>query len=217
MGRIAILSGMEDRFSTIRARVRVEQKVQGSRFIGTAVPVGDREGAEAAVGEIRKEYHNATHHCYAYRLGVGGEESRCNDDGEPSGSAGRPILGALERAGLTNLVVVVTRFFGGTKLGIGGLARAYGGTTSLVLGAAERENRYLVSTLLLSVPHAYVGEVMRAVSRSDSRIVDTAYDEEVHLRLEVRRSKVEEVKAGLVECTAGNIRFSRNPGGKGQL
>lgn len=209
MCQIAILSRMEDRFCTIRARVRAEIKVQGSRFIGTAVPVRAREEAEAAVGEVRKEHHNATHHCYAYRLGAGVEESRFNDDGEPSGSAGRPILGALERAGLTNLVVVVTRYFGGTKLGVGGLARAYGGAASLVLGSAERETRYLMSTLLLSVPHAYVGEVMRTVSRLGVRIGDTTYDEEVHLRLEVRRSRLEQVKAGLVECTAGNVRFSR--------
>jgi uncharacterized YigZ family protein len=208
---------MEDRFSTIRARVRAELKVRGSRFIGTALPVNGKEEAEAAVGEIRKEYHNATHNCYAYRLGAGGEESRFHDDGEPSGSAGRPILGALDRAGVTNLVVVVTRYFGGTKLGVGGLARAYGGAASLVLERAERETRYLTSTLQLSVPHACVGEVMRAVSRFGARIGDTTYDEEVHLRLEIRTSKLEEVKAGLMECTAGNIRFSPGPGKEGQL
>ena len=183
--------------------------MRGSRFIGTALPVSDRAGAEAAVGEVRKEHHNATHHCYAYRLGLRGEESRFNDDGEPSGSAGRPILGALERAGLTDLVVVVTRYFGGTKLGVGGLARAYGGAALLVLGSAEKETRYLVTTLRLSIPHTYVGEVMRTVSRLGVKIGDTTYDEEVHLTLEVRRSRLEPLKAGLVECTAGNVRFSR--------
>jgi uncharacterized YigZ family protein len=208
---------MEDRFFTIRVRVRAETRVRGSRFIGTAIPVGSREEAEAVVAEIRKEHHSATHNCFAYRLGVGGEISRFNDDGEPSGSAGRPILGALERADLTDIVVVVTRYFGGTKLGVGGLARAYGDATTQALERAARETRYLTGTILLSIPHAYVGEVMRAVSRFGARIGDSTYDEEVHLRLEIRRSRLDEVKAGLVECTAGNIRFAQDPGDKGQV
>ena len=204
---------MEDQFCTIRARVRVEQKLRGSRFIGTALPVRTREEAEAAVADIRREYHDATHNCYAYRLGAAGGESRSNDDGEPSGSAGRPILGVLERAGLTDLLVVVTRYCGGTKLGMGGLARAYGGTASLVLGVAEREVRYLVSTLLLSVPHPSLGAVMRTASRCGARILDSVYDEEVHLQLEVRLSRLEQLRAALVESTAGKISFS---GGSGE-
>jgi uncharacterized YigZ family protein len=201
---------MRDTFDTIRARTRAELKVRGSRFIGTGIPVRTREEANDAIEGIRRQFHDATHNCFAYRLGVGGEERRFNDDGEPSGSAGRPILGALERAALTNLVVIVTRYFGGTKLGVGGLARAYGEATARVIQEAERETRTIVRTVSLVIPHAYVGEVMRAVSRMDARISDTTYDEEVHLELQVRRSKVRQLRAGLVECTAGNIRFTQN-------
>ena len=100
-------------------------KDNGSRFIALAYPVESEEEVREIVSLLRKEYHDARHHCYAYRLGVDGAVFRSSDDGEPSGSAGRPILGQIDSAGLSDILVVVVRYFGGIKLGIPGLIRAY--------------------------------------------------------------------------------------------
>ena len=99
-------------------------KDNGSRFIALAYPVESEAEVKEIVQRLKKEYHDARHHCYAYRLGLGGEPWRANDDGEPSGSAGRPILGQIDSAGLSDILGVVVRYFGGIKLGIPGLIRA---------------------------------------------------------------------------------------------
>jgi uncharacterized YigZ family protein len=119
--------------------------VQGSRFVATAAAAADRRQAMAFVEEIRKEFFDATHTAFAYRLGPAGADQRAHDDGEPSGTAGKPILTAIERAGVTGVVVTVTRYFGGTKLGTGGLVRAYGGAAAEALAAAERRSGSIVS------------------------------------------------------------------------
>ena len=103
-----------------------ETKVKGSRFIAEATDVRDEEMTMAFVADVRGREPGATHHCWAYRLGTGGDAFRYNDDGEPSGTAGPPILRQIDALGLTNTLVVVTRYYGGTKLGTGGLLRAYG-------------------------------------------------------------------------------------------
>ncbi len=113
-----------DHYHTICAEARLETKVQGSRFIGISLPVRTKEDAAAALKAIKKEFFDATHHCYAYRLGPGGDQFRSSDDGEPGGTGGRPILAAIERRGMSDVMVVVVRYFGGTKLGIPGLGRA---------------------------------------------------------------------------------------------
>ena len=119
-------SVVHDEYVTLKGESGGELKVQGSRFISTAYSAGSAEEVEKIVAARRKKYHDASHHCYAYRLGPGGETFRINDDGEPSGTGGRPILAAIDREGLTDTLVMVTRYFGGIKLGTGGLARAYG-------------------------------------------------------------------------------------------
>lgn len=124
-------------FATIRERVRAEFKVRGSRFIGTAIPVQSKEEAIAELGKMQKEFWDATHNCYAYRLAPDGLQYRFSDDGEPSGSAGKPILFILQQRELVNVLVVVTRYFGGTRLGVGGLVRAYSDATIAALDQAE--------------------------------------------------------------------------------
>ena len=112
-------------------------KDNGSRFIALAYPVESEEEIKEIVSSLKKEYHDARHHCYAYRLGLDGSKWRANDDGEPSGSAGRPILGQIDSAGLSDILVVVVRYFGGIKLGIPGLIRAYKTSTADALSRAE--------------------------------------------------------------------------------
>jgi len=199
---------MTDEYVTIRLLVREEVKIKGSRFIAAAGPARGQADVDALLAGERKRYHGATHYCYAFRLGKAGEVSHYSDAGEPSGSAGRPILAAIDRSGFTEVAVVVTRYFGGTKLGAGGLARAYGEVADRALRSAEPVTCYATAPLRITFPHALVGNVMHVISRVGARITDTAYDEEVHLTLEVRQSKLDELRNALTERTSGNIRWS---------
>jgi uncharacterized YigZ family protein len=196
-----------DEFKTVQHQARSELNVQGSRFIATASPAGSREEADDFVGRVRKEFFDASHNCFAYRLGTDGNEFRFDDGGEPGGSAGRPILSAIDSVGLTDVAVVVTRYFGGRKLGVGGLARAYRRAAQQALISSEKVTSYKTETLPATFPHSHIGNVMRVVSLLNAKIADTYYDEEVHALLEIRKSKVDELRGMLVDQTSGNIRF----------
>jgi uncharacterized YigZ family protein len=196
-----------DHYRTIRAEVRLETKVQGSRFIGIALPVRTRDETAAALKAIKKEFFDATHHCFAYRLGAGGVQFRSSDDGEPGGTGGRPILTALERKGISDAMVVVVRYFGGTKLGIPGLGRAYGQAADAALDAAEPVERYATDRRTVTFPHEQTHPVMHLLSELGAKIIDTSYDEEVHLTVEIRASMTSDLERMLVERTAGNVRI----------
>ena len=196
---------MQDQFTTIREEIHAEIRVRGSRFIATAGPVSQKDATLEFLARVQKQYYDATHHCYAYRLGASGNDFRFSDGGEPSGTAGRPIYSVIEGKGLTDIIVVVTRYFGGTKLGVGGLIHAYGDAAKRVIDNASLVMRYLCDILEITFPHAVTGNVMHVLSQSGARIVESAYDEDVHLTVEVRRSAVEGVHALLFEATRGNI------------
>ncbi len=197
-----------DEFTTLRDRARAALTVRGSRFLAEAVPVRGKDECDEVLRALRKEYFDATHHCFAYRLGPEGMQFRTTDDGEPGGTAGKPILAAIDGAGLRDVMVVVTRYFGGTKLGAGGLARAYRRAAELALGAGERVTRYLCDVLRVSLPHACVGPVMRAVAAAGGRIASSRYEQEVHMEIEIRRTRTEGLRAALLEGTSGAVRFS---------
>lgn len=203
----AFMSAESDEYKTIKKEVRAELKVQGSKFIATALPSATKLEAEEFVARLKRHYHDATHNCYAYRSGTDGTQFRFNDDGEPSGTAGKPILAAIDKPGLTDVCVVVTRYFGGTKLGVGGLIRAYGDAAEHVLASAEHMTKYLLDSFRVSFPHSHISSVMHVTSKCGARIVDTLYDEEVHLVLEIRKSKAEELRSSLVNHTSGSVRI----------
>lgn len=197
---------MGDCYHTIHRPSETELKVEASRFVAVTAFADSRDAAAAVLAAQRKRFHNATHHPYAFRLTPSGTVFRSADDGEPSGTAGKPILAAIDRLSLTNVVVVVTRYFGGTKLGVGGLARAYGVAAAQALDLAGRTECLVVHPLRISFPHGLVSQVMHGVGKTGAKIADTRYDEEVHMTLEVRASGLEELYATLVELTRGNIR-----------
>lgn len=203
---------MTDTYTTIRGPFRFESKDRGSRFIADAVPVTARAEAEAALEAVRQESYDATHHCYAWRIGTGGEQYRIHDDGEPGGSAGRPILAAIDRSGLTNVLVIVTRYFGGTKLGVGGLVRAYGDAAAGALQGAGILVCYLTAVCTVRFGHALIGPVMRVAARREARIVETSYGDGVTMRLEVRRGELERLAADLVDATHGQAEIGPPPG-----
>lgn len=197
-----------DEYTTLRARAHATLTVRGSRFLAEAFPVQEKDECDELVRGVRKEYFDATHHPFAYRLAPDGVQFRSSDDGEPPGTAGKPLLAAIDGAELTDVMVVVTRYFGGTKLGAGGLARAYRRAAELALGAGERLTKYVCDVLPVSFPHACVGPVMRAVTAAGGRIASSHYELEVHMEIEIRRSRAEGLRAALLEGTSGAVRFS---------
>lgn len=163
-------------------------KDNGSRFIAKAYPVESEAKVREIVAAIRKEYHDARHHCYAYRIGLDGATWRANDDGEPSGSAGRPILGQIDSAGLSDILVVVIRYFGGIKLGIPGLIRAYKTSTADALSQAQVVEKVAGRWVTLRFPYDSLPVVMKTVKDLGLPQRGQSFQEECVLEVRVRRS-----------------------------
>jgi uncharacterized YigZ family protein len=162
-----------DTFLTLAAPAEAQTRVKASVFLALAAPVETEEAARAVLAAREKEHWDASHHCSAWRLRSGA--SRASDAGEPSGSAGAPILAAIEGAGLTDVMVVVTRWFGGTKLGVGGLVRAYGDAAAEALAAAPRRVGTRAARLRVRYPYAHTAAVMRALERAFAEDVEHGY------------------------------------------
>ncbi len=194
-----------DIYRTIMAASASESpKIRGSRFIGDAFPVESVEEALEQLGAIRKREHAATHHCWAYRLDPSGTTFRYSDDGEPNGSAGLPIFRQIEGRELTNVLVVVTRYYGGTKLGMGGLVRAYGEAAALVLNEAPKHEVIVRVPVRLSFAFADTSPAMHTIGKFDVKISETSYSEDgTELTLNVRRSEVERLEAAFTEALGG--------------
>jgi uncharacterized YigZ family protein len=184
-------TGGPDRYVTLSASHRAEVRIRSSRFIASAEPVLAADEARQAVTIIARRMHDATHHCWAYRL-CGGEEGS-SDAGEPPGTAGRPILTAIGSAGLSDTLVVVTRYFGGIKLGTGGLARAYREAAGLVLEGAPRAVRHRKAVLEVTFGFPQTGLVEPLLSRFGARKLESDYGENVRLRLSVNQSLAPEL------------------------
>jgi len=160
-------------FLTLAGPGEAETRIKASRFRATALPAESEEEARAFVAARGREFFDAAHHCSAWRLRSG--VSRANDAGEPSGSAGAPILAAIDGAGVTDCCVVVTRWFGGTKLGVGGLVRAYGEVAALALAAAPRRVGVPAVRLRVRYPYEHTAAVMRMLERAGAEEVEHGY------------------------------------------
>ena len=174
-----------------------------SRFIATIRPVTSEEEATAFIAEMKKKYWDARHNCSAYIIGKRGELTRCSDDGEPSGTAGRPMLEVLSGSGATNAAVVVTRYFGGTLLGTGGLVRAY---TKAVKEGLENSRLGKVSEGLeieIIADYNDVGKITYALEQKDITPVSTEYAADVTFHLKVRKDEAGDIEKELTESTAG--------------
>lgn len=196
--------------ATIAAPVEHENVVSKSRFIAQAHPVSSPEDAAAIIADIRRQYWDARHNCLAMITGVDGDQARSSDDGEPAGTAGAPMLAVLRHRRLTDLVVVVTRYFGGVKLGAGGLIRAYSTATSDVLDRATLVRREVLTAATVCVPHADSGRLehlLREWAASHGSAWDApAYTAEgVELRLWVPAGEHERLRADLAAFSAGSL------------
>jgi len=178
----------EDTYRTITASSEGMYKEKGSKFIALAFPVKTEQEVKEKLEEVRKEYHDARHHCYAYVIGFDKAAHRYNDDGEPSGTAGRPIFGQLQSLDLTNILVIVVRYFGGTKLGVSGLITAYKTATRDALETVDIISLTVNDAYELSFEYPLMNEVMRVIKDEDLKILDQDFQLSCKLSFSVRKN-----------------------------
>lgn len=197
---------MEFSFNTIKSPVEnILLKEKGSKFIGFAFPVDDEEDLKKSLQKIREEHPKATHHCYAYRLGIKGENYRANDDGEPSGSAGLPIYNQLLAHDITNVLVIVVRYYGGTKLGVSGLVKTYKESAKITLEEAEIITKELESEIEISFNFSQQNQIFTLLNKFDGRILDFLSDEKCVITAKIKTSLNENISEQLSEMQ--NISF----------
>jgi uncharacterized YigZ family protein len=196
-------------YTTIKAESQGAYKEKGSKFLSFAYPIATEEEAKARVEGLRKEYFDASHHCFAWVLGPDRSRYRAFDDGEPNHSAGDPILGQIRSKNLTNVVVVVVRYFGGTKLGVGGLIAAYRAAAEDVLNQAAFEEREVKEKGTIMYPYEATPEVMRLIKDFDLKIEDQKFEEICSMKIEIKLSVKNAfvTKAELLKAKGNKINF----------
>ncbi|MBM4173558.1 MAG: YigZ family protein [Ignavibacteria bacterium] len=191
-----------DFYLTIQQRERASIKVRGSEFIATAIPVTSKEQAQKELEGLRSEFWDATHNCFAYRIGKGGLEFRTSDDGEPSGSAGKPILFVLNKYDVSDILMVVTRYYGGTKLGIGGLARAYSEATGMVLESCVKIPIYSSKDIRIMCIYEDVA-IIRRIIEAYAINSDSEYRDAVEFIARIPESQCDAFIQEVISSTAG--------------
>lgn len=194
---VAAMSEANDTYLTIAAPAEASLRERSSKFLAFAWPVTDEEQIRGHLEALRKRFYDATHHCYAWRLGPHGERFRANDDGEPSGTAGRPILGQMLSNGLTDCMIVVVRYFGGTKLGVPGLIAAYKDSAAEAIAAAEVVERTVDVRFGVTFPYGSMNDVMRIVKDEQPVIVSQQFDNVCTMVLSIRSSRADTLEGKL--------------------
>jgi uncharacterized YigZ family protein len=174
-----------------------------SRFIATVIPADSEETALEFIESMKKKYWNASHNCYAYVIGERSELQRCSDDGEPGGTAGRPMLDVLLGEEIHNVAVVVTRYFGGTLLGTGGLVRAYSSSTKAGLESSVIITKIHGVKLKIDTDYTGLGKIQYILGQRGMKILDSVYTDKVELYVLIPDEELEQVKAELIEGTNG--------------
>lgn len=182
---------IKDTYKTILADAEALYKEKSSKFLVYAYHVESEEQVKAYLESLRKLHYDATHHCYAWRIGFRGEKFRANDDGEPSSTAGKPILGQLISHEVTNCLIVVVRYFGGTKLGVSGLIEAYRDSAAIVLEEADIVELTIDITLDIEFSYMSMNSVMRIVKDEQPKIISQQFDNLCRMTLAQRESKAE--------------------------
>ena len=193
-------------YTTIKEPCEVLQVIKKSKFYGRLFPVQTPEEAQTIVDDCKKKYWDASHNCSAYVIGKMGELSRCSDDGEPQGTAGVPMLEALKKSGLVNVLAVVTRYFGGTLLGAGGLVRAYTSSVSEAVEAAHKIAYQPVEVYQIVLPFRLWGKAEPQLLGNGYRICDVAYTDMVSVQLQIPPKAGQRLEKLLAEISAGSVR-----------
>ncbi len=188
---------MEDVFKTIEKPVEGLYKDKGSRFIAFAYPVECEEEIKIIVAEIKEKYYDARHHCYAWCLGVDKTNFRANDDGEPSSTAGKPILGQIQSRDLTNILVVVVRYFGGIKLGVSGLIHAYREATIDALQNAVVVEKTVNETLRITFSYLAMNDVMKVIKEEEPEVLERSFELQCEMLLSIRQKNMPILRARL--------------------
>ena len=185
---------MKDTYNTIAApSAEILYKEKNSKFFGYAFPVTNEEEIKRHLEQLRKQNHGAVHFCYAYQLGTETLTFRANDDGEPSNSAGMPIYGQIQSFGVTNILVVVVRFFGGVKLGVGGLISAYRTAAEMSLEASEIIEKTINIHFLISFDYKNMNKVMRVIKEKNLDIISQKMDESCQIEIATRKKNAENI------------------------
>ena len=195
------------RYTTAAKQASAEQVIDRSRFIAHIAPVYSKEEADAFIAGVRAQYRDATHNVPAFIVGEKSELKWTSDDGEPQGTSGPPMLQMLEREGLTNVVCVVTRYFGGIKLGTGGLVRAYTSSAKLALEAAGIHTVKDVVRLTVVIPYTLLGKIQNIEKNESFTIEDIAYTDTVTLTISMDSEDAERVKALFMEVSSGSAKI----------
>ncbi len=201
------------RYPVPAERHRVEQSIERSRFIATVQRCTTAEEAQAFVREVNAEFSDATHNCWAYNTGAPGSSDRIglSDDGEPHGTAGRPMLTVLAHSGVGEIAAVVTRYYGGTKLGTGGLVKAYGGTVQLALESLRRTERVDLVELSVSLGYPGIAGVQQQLPALEAAVLEESYGVDVRYRLRLPRENVPALRAAVADATRGSGVVSEDP------
>lgn len=199
---------MVDSFLTIASGSASEIKITKSKFIAHSFPVVSADAAAEFISSIRKKYYDAAHFPFAYRLGTDKNNFKSSDDGEPSGSGGKPILEAIDKLSLTDVVVVVVRYFGGTKLGVGGLRRAFFEAADECLNAATVTEKLIEENVIVKFDYKFMNVVMKLIETEKFRLVKNNSGEMCELELMVRLSKVDAFKKEIIQLTNGSVVIS---------
>ncbi len=186
-----------DTYKTIASVSEGLFRNKGSRFISMAFPVRQQSDIKPIIDNLRREHHEARHHCYAWMIGAERNNWRVNDDGEPSGTAGKPILGQINSAGLTNILIVVIRYFGGTLLGVSGLINAYRSAAADAIQNADQVERYLQDYYEIIFPYSGMNDVMKVLKEENAGQKDQHFDTECSIKVSFRVVMAEKILSRL--------------------
>jgi uncharacterized YigZ family protein len=200
----------EDTYKTLEERCTGLFKEKGSKFIAWAVPVKTEEEVKLVLEELRKEYYDARHHCYAYILGPDKSAWRANDDGEPSGTAGKPIHGQLLSFDLTNVLIVVIRYFGGTKLGVSGLINAYKTAAREAIISGKIIELTVNEVYKIEFPYESMNEIMRIIKEESAQIIDNQFINNCIITYTIRKRDADKVNLRLRKTYAAKITYLKN-------
>jgi uncharacterized YigZ family protein len=198
---------MNNYFYTVKREVELINRVKDSKFFANINMIKDESQAKEFIEKIKKRYHDATHNVYAYKLGSGDTALKYyDDDGEPAGSSGKPVLQALESKDLTNTIIVISRYFGGTKLGIGGLIRAYGDIARLAIYEAGSKKLNLYYKVGILGNYNYLGIIFGQLESANGKILSVDYiNEGAHVLLYIKVDDYNNLKSNLIEMTSNRV------------
>lgn len=200
---------VNDQYSTILKPSEGEYKEKGSKFLAFAFPFETEEMLEILLHQVRSLHPKARHFCYAYRIGMDMNRFRVNDDGEPSGTAGKPILGQIQSFQITNALIIVTRYFGGTKLGASGLIHAYREAAKCALSNAEIVQNYLYIYYELRFAYEYMGHILAILKDNSADVTEKSFESECRILIKIRLSeeaiKITRIKAGILHKSPEEI------------